>query len=100
YEIYVHVTLLLNPPPREEDLLSLRSKGKYFSTSTTCHFFEGRALYEIYVHVTLLLNPPPREEDLLSLRSKGKYFSTSITCQFLGMAVHNWTICQNGSASS
>ena len=70
----VFVAHLLNPPPREEDLPSLRSNIALMLfayvmsllTFTCCYV---RACNMNKVFVAHLLNPPPREEDLPSLRS-------------------------------
>ena len=80
YESIIHVTLLLNPPPREEDLVA--SLQKWSSDPPTSRLsviliisqsggrVEGGRMYESIIHVTLLLNPPPRAEDLVASLQK------------------------------
>ena len=59
YENIIHVTLSLNPFPRERDLPSLRSNFSYFISliivALPGSFFMDVHKYENIIHVTLYL---------------------------------------------
>jgi len=89
----IHVTLSLNPFPRERDLPSLRSNRLPYH-SIVCWRGLGLVLrgvggYET-IHVTLSLNPFPRERDLPSLRSNRLPYHSIGCWRGLGFVLKWW----------